>query len=253
MDRTDISSQKVNFLIAGTQKGGTTALHGYLRQHGEICMPKNKEIHFFDNEEIFLGKPDYGIYNALFEPEDNQRAIGEATPIYMYWHDAPRRIWEYNQNMKFIIILRNPITRAFSHWRMETRRQSDNVSFLFALQNETKRCRVALPFQHRVYSYQDRGFYCEQLRHLWRFFPKDQVLILKSEAFRCETQKTLNEIFQFLGVTPLAAVLPEGHTTPIPGHHGIGGAEYELLRAVFFDEIKGLERLLGWDCSDWLA
>ncbi|MGB7755383.1 MAG: hypothetical protein WBL23_04905, partial [Salinisphaera sp.] len=96
--------------------------------------------------------------------------FGEATPIYMYWHDAPRRMWEYNPNMKLIVVLRNPIDRAFSHWNMEKSRNAESLSFWDAIQNEEPRCKEALPYQHRTYSYVDRGFYLEQLRRLWRYF-----------------------------------------------------------------------------------
>jgi hypothetical protein len=162
---------KVDFLIAGVQKGGTTALDTYLRQHPQICMANSKEIHFFDDENIFSqGKPDYSLYHACFNKAAGHVVSGEATPIYAYWHDSPRRIWEYNSEMKIILILRNPIERAFSHWNMERHRNAEALSFWDAIQGESLRCRDALPLQHRVYSYTDRGFYTEQVRRIWRYF-----------------------------------------------------------------------------------
>ena len=79
-------AKKVDFLIAGTQKGGTSALDAYLREHPEIRMANRKEVHFFDNEVIFnSNKPDYSMYHSLFQPVGPQMLLGEATPIYMYW------------------------------------------------------------------------------------------------------------------------------------------------------------------------
>lgn len=163
---------KVNFIICGTQKGGTSALDLYLRMHPEICMAANKEVHFFDNEEYFISNNtiDYSLYHKVFEPKVGSRLLGEATPIYMYWYGAPKRIWEYNPEIKLIVILRNPIERAYSHWNMERARCADDISFWDALAGEGDRCRQALPLQHRVYSYVDRGYYTEQLRRLWTFF-----------------------------------------------------------------------------------
>ncbi len=133
---------KVGFLICGTQKGGTTALDAYLREHPEVCMANAKEVHFFNDGPRFSGgDPDYSPYHAYFSPEPAHKVIGEATPIYMYWETAPRRIWEYNPNMKLIVLLRNPIARAFSHWNMETRRSSETLSFIDAIKNEDERCR----------------------------------------------------------------------------------------------------------------
>lgn len=247
---------KVNFLICGTQKGGTSALDLYLRGHPEICMAVNKEVHFFDNEDHFKSNNlvDYNFYHRAFEPKLRSQLLGEATPIYMYWYDAPRRIWEYNQNMKLIVILRNPIERAYSHWNMEFSRGADNISFWDALITERDRCREALPSQHRVYSYVDRGLYSEQLRRLWTFFPKEQILILKNEALRIEPKKTLKQICEFLGVSaePFLEIDSKVvHATPYK--ISMSKKEKDYLRSEFEFEIKNIERMLGWDCNDWLS
>src|SRR3954470_7937054 len=151
---------RVNFVIGGTQKGGTSALNRFLRQHPEICMPdERKELHYFDREEEFRGRPNYKHYHANFKPQRGQRVLGEATPIYMYWEPAPRRIWSYNPQMKWILLLRDPAERAFSHWHMARARDEETLPFAQAIAQEPERCREALPLQHRVYSYIDRGFY----------------------------------------------------------------------------------------------
>lgn len=75
----------VQFVVGGTQKGGTTALDGFLRSHPEICMSKRKEAHFFDREKRFrTDSVDCDKYAQLFQPKRGQRVLGEATPIYMY-------------------------------------------------------------------------------------------------------------------------------------------------------------------------
>jgi hypothetical protein len=242
---------RVNFLIAGTQKGGTSALDCYLREHPDVCMAQVKETHFFDNEAFFARRaPDYAHLHAHFRPKAGQ-LLGEATPITMYWADAPRRVWEYNPRMKLICLLRNPVERAFSHWNMERDRGADNAPFAEALRREAERCRAALPLQHRVYSYADRGFYCEQIRRLWRFFPRAQTLFLKSEELTARPQETLYRVFAFLGV-PRRPVEPRVvHARPyaVP----LGGAEREHLVRLYEWEVRQLERLLDWDCRNWLA
>jgi len=129
-----------------------SSLDAYLRTHPAICMANRKEVHFFDNERIFIQRDiDYSAYQTFFSPSPSQHLLGEATPIYMYWYDAPRRIWQYNPAMKIIVVLRNPIERAFSHWNMERDRNADSLPFFEAIQSESERCRVALPSQHRVF------------------------------------------------------------------------------------------------------
>jgi hypothetical protein len=241
----------VSFLIAGTQKGGTTALHEYLKEHPALCLAEPKETHFFDREEYFRSRPiDYGPLHACFRPRSGQ-LLGEATPITMYWADAPRRVWEYNPRMKLICVLRNPVDRAFSHWNMERERGAEKLPFLDAIQQEAERCRTALPLQHRVYSYTDRGFYSEQLRRLWRFFPRTQTLFLKSEELRLEPSGTLHRVFDFLGVERQAVRPRISHTGAYAA--AMSSAERRFLLDLYQCEIREIERLLGWDCRNWIA
>jgi hypothetical protein len=247
------SNKQVNFLICGTQKGGTSALDTYLREHPQICMADKKEVHFFDDEASFISnRPDYSKYHSSFSPKNNDQLTGEATPIYMYWLDAPRRIWEYNPDIKLIVLLRNPIERAYSHWNMERSRNADDLSFWDAIQNEQERCREALPLQHRVYSYIDRGFYLAQLRRLWMYFPKHQVLVIKNEHLRNQPNKTLQSVCAFLGVEQFRSIeVKNVHSRPYTLE--MSQREKTYLRFVFEYEIRDTARVLGWNCSDWLT
>jgi hypothetical protein len=242
----------VSFVICGTQKGGTSALDSYLREHPQICMANRKEVHFFDNETFYAhGKPDYSIYHSSFSPRASHRLAGEATPIYMYWHETPRRIYEYNPNMKLIVILRNPIDRAYSHWNMERSRNAESLPFWEAIQNEQQRCLEALPYQHRIYSYVDRGYYLEQLKRLWHYFSKDRVLVLKNDYLKDQPNKTLKEVCNFLELNDFEDMkVRDVHSLPYSSK--MSDKEREYLRFTFEHEIKGIERELGWNCSNWL-
>lgn len=242
---------RVDFLIAGTQKGGTSALYDYLLGHPGLCLSDVKETHFFDTEAHFASpQVDYAPLLAHFRPSPGQ-LLGEATPITMYWADSPCRVWKYNPAMKLICTLRNPIDRAYSHWNMERDRDADHVEFIEALQSEARRCRAALPLQHRVFSYVDRGFYSEQIRRLWRYFPPDQTLILRSEDLRLAPQATLNRVHAFLGVASRLVQPRTVHARPYVGP--MSAAAREFLRNVYQWDVRELGRLLGCDFSDWLA
>jgi sulfotransferase family protein len=241
----------VDFLIAGTQKGGTTALFAYLQAHPEICLAKVKETHFFDTERNFKKKRvNYAELHKHFTPRQGQ-LLGEATPITMYWEAAPRRVWEYNPRMKIICLLRDPIDRAFSQWNMYCQLGFEKLSFANALNQEAARCRAALPLQHRIYSYTDRGFYCEQIRRLWRFFPWEQTLFLKTEDLRSRTQESLDRVFDFLGVRR-QPVEPQIVNAPAYTSE-MDVADQTRLADLYEYEVRKLERLLDWDCRDWLA
>jgi hypothetical protein len=239
---------KVNFVIGGTQKGGTSALDSFLRKHPEICMATTrKELHFFDREEE---NRDYEKYHANFKPKPQHRAIGEASPIYMYWETAPYRIWKYNPKMKWILALRNPVKRAFSAWNMETKRGKEKLSFGEAMEKQAERCREALPLQHRVYSYVDRGFYAHQVRRLFNIFGRDNVLVLLSEELRKDHAKTLHRVFEFLGVDS-SFVPPEATIFEQEYSDKIDNQLRSRLIDIFQFDIKELEKLIGRDLSAW--
>jgi len=244
--------RKVDFLVCGAQEAGTSALASYLEEHPEICMAEAKELHFFDNEDIFRqGAPDYKAYHSAFNPRASHKLLGEATPIYMYWYTAPRRMWEYNPELKLIVILRNPIARAYSHWNMQRSRGIERLSFWEAIQKEKQRCREALPYQHRLYSYIDRGFYSEQLRRLWTYFPQEQVLVLRTEDLRNSPFELLRNVWPFLGLNHRHKIVPrQVHSKPYISP--MGKREKEYLVNLYEYEIRNLERLLGWDCGEWL-
>jgi hypothetical protein len=242
----------VRFLVAGVQKGGTTALADYLRQHPALFIPALKELHFFDNEDLNWDHPEQAIstYHAFFQDAPTGSLWGEATPIYSYWWPAMARIWAYNPSMRLILCLRNPVERAYSHWAMETGRTWDAVSFAEAIASEQERCRSALPEQHRVFSYISRGFYSEQLRRLWSFFPKEQTLILRQEQLLEDPSRTLAAVHQFLGVEPRPV------EQPLRANKGSYSSPMDPsirthLQELFNPEISQLEQMLGWDLSHW--
>jgi hypothetical protein len=246
------SAIKIDFLIIGTQKGGTTSLDAYLRDHPQICMAKQKEVHFFDNEDFFQKENlDYTYYHKQFSLEKRCIRRGESTPIYMYWENAPKRIWEYNPKMKLIIVLRNPIERAYSHWNMERQREAEKLSFYEAIVLEKERLKEAYPLQHRVYSYIDRGFYTKQLQRIWKYFPKNHTLIFKTEELKNRPKKILDKVTNFLEIDPFAYISQKKlHTLSYDSP--LQTREKEILKNTFLQEIRKLEKLLGWDCSEWL-
>ena len=244
----------VDFLLVGAQKSGTTTLHSYLNDHPQIEMAKKKEVHFFDNEQFFLNQAiDYEYYHSWFEQEQNINNLrGEATPAYLYCRDAATRIWRYNPTMKIIIILRNPIERAFSHWNMEYNRGAESLSFIDALTQEEKRCREALPLQHYTYSYIDRGFYSSQIREYWRLFGREQVLVLNYDQLKNNPISVLNDLYDFLDINHITLnnikILHKTHYTASLDKHSRA-----LLQKEFYFEILQLENMLSWDCSHWLG
>lgn len=244
---------KVDFIVAGTQKGGTTALDSYLSQHNGICMASKKEVHFFDRDANFLQEDvDYSHYHSYFNEAQEGQVCGESTPIYMYWYDCPKRIWKYNRNMKWIFILRNPADRAYSHWNMGRDRGHENLSFSEAIRIEHERSKCERPLQHRRYSYVDRGFYFEQLRRIWHLFPQEQTLILRSEELRYQLEETLEKVATFLELSSFPKI--EGENVHSREYiEKMSESDRLYLEDVYRYDIKQLERALDLKGLDWIS
>jgi hypothetical protein len=241
----------VDFTVAGTQKGGTTALATYLLEHREVCLSTAKEPHFFDTEENFAAEAvDYGRYHAMYAPRPGQRVVGDRTPIYMYWAAAPERIARYNAAMKWILLLREPAARAYSQWNMEVKQGRETLSFEAAIRGEEARCWAAGPLQHRRWSYVDRGRYAVQLRRILAHFPAGQLLVLKSETLQADPEPALAAVANFLGIGPFPR-RERRRVFVLPYDQPMSSDARAYLRETFAPDVAELERLLGWDCSDW--
>lgn len=213
----------VNFIVIGVQKAGTTALHDYLADDPALGLSDVKEVHFFDDEALDWSAPDYGAYHAHF-PAQGHVLRGEATPIYVYWPNALERIRAYNPAMRLILMLRDPVDRAWSNWRMETARGVERHPFGWCVRRGRQRLFEAAPWgHHREFSYVERGFYGAQVARLFENFPRDQVLILRAEDLRADPNPVLAQVSGFLGVpAPGPVAAREAHV----------GQEMEGLEAV---------------------
>ena len=238
---------RVAFIVAGVQKAGTTALFDYLGEEPGVAMATTKEVHFFDDEARDWAEPDYGAYHADFPPADG-RPRGEATPIYLYWPNSLERIAAYNPGIRLIVLLRDPVARAWSHWRMETARGAETQPFAWCIRDGRQRLFDAEPWgHHREYSYVERGFYGEQVERLLGLFPREQLLILRAEDLRADPGAALGAVRGFLGLARGAA--PAGRAVHVgqegPPGSGLTEADVAYLRGVYAHDQDRLARLTG--------
>src|SRR5947209_4195778 len=194
--------ERLDFVLAGAQKSGTTALHYFLSKHPDITMGDQQEMHFFDNDAAFVSHVDYEQLHKHYPLLAPSTIAGDCTPSYMYYEPAAERIWKYNPKIKLLIILRNPVDRAFAHWNMQRFKGREPLDFLDAVKEEKHRSSEIAPLQSRRFSYVDRGFYSGQLERVFKFFPRKRARILKFEEFRDKKAETLDAIFRFLGIEP---------------------------------------------------
>jgi Sulfotransferase domain len=202
------------FIIIGAQKAGTTSLHSYLSQHPQIRTGSKKEVHYFDLN-AHHGERWYRSHFPYLSQLRSTGAgaagmTGEASPYYLFHPHAAARIRSKLPNVRLVALLRDPVARAYSHYRHNLRQGHESGTFEEALSreeallpSEAQRMREDPTYRsmlHQLYSYRARGRYAEQLQPYFDLFPRDQILILKSEDFFTETQEAFDRVVDFLGL-----------------------------------------------------
>lgn len=191
----------INFIGIGVQKGGTSTLHDILKQHSQIYLPAIKEAHFFDLTENYDKGLDW-LQKTYFSDWGSQKITGEITPDYLYMPKVPNRIFHsFGMNIKFIVIFRNPVERAISHYNMMIRLGLETKDFWTALENEDKQTQRSELNKIR-FSYITRGFYATQLKKYLEIFDVNNFLFLTFESDIIQNiEKTIERVQSFLGVS----------------------------------------------------
>jgi Sulfotransferase domain len=205
-----------DFLIIGAQKCGTTSLYEYLTQHPEIYPATVKEVGYFDRY-YQKGLPWYrsqfpSAFHKLHARFILRRNFltGEASTGYILNPHSLRRIAATVPRAKLILMLRNPVDRAYSHYQHTLRMKREPLSFEEAVRKEPER--IADTWTRMLedenyhnldvarYAYLRTGLYIDQVRVLMSFFSKEQVLIIKNEDFDADPSSIVRQVLGFLGV-----------------------------------------------------
>jgi hypothetical protein len=191
-----------NLFVVGAGRAGTTSLWSYLRQHPQIFMSKLKEPHFFSGEtppqQRFVH--DESEYKALFRPGRDLPFRGEASPSYLWHPAAPEAIARVQPESRIVISLRDPISRAFSSYRLRRRNRIDRRPFLDALREGLSLPNGELPQYFRA------GQYLGPVTTYLQTFP-GRVHVLVFEELADDTRREVDRVFEFLGVAPIAEQL----------------------------------------------
>ncbi len=205
-----------DFIIIGAQRCGITSLYSRMIQHPYIVPALLQEVAFFSNH---FGKG-LNWYRAHFPTFLYKRYVrkirrqdfitGEATGNYILNPHTPKRIFDTIPQVKLIALLRNPVDRAYSHYQLNAGWGVETLSFEDAIDREAERVRGEMEkvledeyyysINQQFYSYLSKGIYVDQLRAWMSLFPRDQVLILKSEELFSDPPRILKQVFEFLNL-----------------------------------------------------
>ena len=199
---------KPNFILAGFPKCGTTSLFAYLEEHPEIFIPKRKEMNFFTNpiiSKLTEGKGDkivnaYQVSNweeyiSYYTSVKNEKAVGDASPSYINFPSCFDEINQKLNNPKIIIIVRDPIKRAFSNYLHLYKKGRETLDFYSAIHEEENR--KALKYSPFWY-YKKHSLYYDKIVQAKESF--SDVLVLTQEELKLNSKKVLKEVFEFLEV-----------------------------------------------------
>ncbi len=190
------------FLIAGGMKCGTSSLTRWLGSHPDAFVA-GKELHFFNhNYERGLD-----WYRDQFAEAGEVAAVGESTPGYMYYDWAAERLARDLPGVKAVVSLRDPVSRAYSHYNMLRAQGNEALPFDRVVASE---CRHLASHQlnRSRHSYVDRGLYLHQVERLFGLLGRDSVLVLVFEQMVREPAATLTRVCDFLGLDP-ASISPD--------------------------------------------
>lgn len=197
-----------SYLVIGTKRGGSTALAAWICRHPQVAPCRSgKGTHYFD---VNHARGRAWFLSRFPRQRLPWRVTGEASPYYMFHPLALRRIKETLPDVLLVVVLREPVSRAWSQFQRETDTGHETLSFAEALAAEDRRLEgevermLADPayesFEHRHHSYRARGRYAEQLRAVYDLFPREQVLVLQSEALYDDPNAELEKVWDHLGL-----------------------------------------------------
>ena len=198
-----------NFLIVGAAKAGTTSLYKYLDQHPQVYMSPRKEPRYFAPEYYTtyyrnaIGNHhretgmSIGEYAALFDGVTDEIAVGEASTEYLFFEKSAARIKAAIPDAKIIIILRNPVERAFSAYCYHLRDGRETLSFEEALEKESLRAKNKWQVG---WFYRRGGLYYQQVKRYYHLFSRDQIKLILWKNLNENPQQVCTDIFKFLEV-----------------------------------------------------
>ncbi len=248
-----------NWMCIGVPKAGTTTLYHCLKAHADIWMPESKETHFFSSPDYHKGIDWY--LRKYYCGAGPDKAVGEITPKYFRHRDVPRRIRKHlRKDLKFLVMLRNPADRAWSHYchayerfRHVPFRPTEDLTFEEALEAEPERLRKGNEYSwtHGLFlAYYYTGLYAQHLKNWLSVFDREQFLVITLEGLIESTEDTLDKITDHLGVSRFV-VHPEFKKSNTYSKPGLKEATRRMLIRKYKPHIHELEELLGRSFESW--
>lgn len=190
---------KVNLLIIGAGRSGTTSLYEYLKDHPDICFSNFKEIPYFTVPDIFTRGESY--YHSFFKPK-YQKIVASSDTYLLIDPEAPKKIYHYNPEIRFIIMLREPISRAYSSYiyAIKNGHEKKSTSFIESFNNEKKNIEKEDIAVKNNLGHFYTGLYHKHIKNWMEYFPRENFLLIKTDELKNDYKNVLNKISNFLNI-----------------------------------------------------
>ena len=256
------SLDMVDCVIGGVQKGGTTYLHRVLGEKiPELCLSQPKETKIFLKDSFFKTPPTQDYINEKYKPffpnNSSEKIRIDASPAYFYQDKVARRIHEYNPSMKWIICLRNPISRCYSHWKMRYSNKLEHRNFMQSIKRAidiNRDSSIEFEAEHdRTKGLVSRGLYMEQIQRLETLFDPGNIQYLLSANMYASEPHTLMTCSRFLingqksNPRNLSLIRPKKKFEK-PSQQSL-----KLISEFYEPDILELSKTLDVDLSSWLS
>lgn len=221
-------SRLPDFLVLGGMRCGSTTLYNALKNHPDLYLPEQKELHFFDGRNDELGK-DLEAYKSLFTRAKKNQLCAEVTPDYLSCKNSFQNIQNTFDQLKCVVILREPIARAVSHYRLSIAAGFEVLSIDDAFQQEQERLKQRNEIADIYHSYLERSDYLAGLDRYASAFGQQNLHVMFLEELNRSPELALNQLCGFLNITPFSQEQAVTLTRPTNTSEGLLSAKRPQL------------------------
>jgi hypothetical protein len=231
-----MSENRLLVLCAGAAKAGTTSLYALMAQHPDVTVTRSKESNFFVDPRLYQRGCAY-YWSSCFEDRPGSRVYFEADPAYMYARGCMARIRDCAPDARIVVMLRNPVDRAYSQYLYRMTYARYRESFAEMCTRESSRISRSDADRHE-YGCLDRSRYAPQIREILAHFPREHVYYILFENFIADQTREFDELLSWLGLPQISAASVRENAT-------VAARSTRLARLLYHPAYRGLRGTIG--------
>ena len=238
----------IDFIIAGAMKGGTSSAVINFNKHPELYINKH-EIHYFEHLKYYQRGIEW--YKSQFDY--TKKIIGDKSPDVMFIYSSLFLLQSLNPFVKILLFLRNPVERSYSHWKMLRDEYKYKLPYEYNINAELNyRIQENTFFNNSFWNHTiKRGFYYKHIMEILKYFPRENLYITISENVKDNIDEEYQKIFTFLEVSELHTEFTLEYVSKTSDNLDKNSKIYKKLKNIFTEDVRNLEKFLGYKTNWW--